>query len=98
MNQKQEALSEVDIVRYTKPSEETAWAAFGLWLNRSVNGASLAVFRICTGLIMTLEAWSLCQPSASTGGAVPLQTFYTGADVRFHFPYAGFHWLPILPT
>ncbi len=94
MNQKQE--TSLDIVRSREASQESAWAGFVLWLNRPVDGASLAVFRICIGLVMTLEAWSLCRPSASTSGAVPLQSFYTGPEVHLHFPYTGFHWLPIL--
>jgi len=44
---------------------------------------------------MVLEAWSLCRPSASSNGQVPLEVFYTGPDVKFHFAYPGFHWLPV---
>lgn len=68
---------------------------FGARLNTPVNGASLGVFRICVGLVMLLEAWSLCTPSKLTGGGVPLEVFYAGADIRFHFPYHGFGWLPL---
>jgi hypothetical protein len=32
------------------------------------------------------------------GGGVPLETYYTGSDIKFHFPYDGFGWLPMLPT
>jgi hypothetical protein len=46
---------------------------------------------------MALEALSLCRPSASTNGRIPLEVFYTGANVKFHFAYPGFHWLPVLP-
>jgi vitamin K-dependent gamma-carboxylase len=98
MKQKQEASPREDRAISGKASQESLWGSCVLWLNRPADGGSLAVFRICIGLIMTLEAWSLCRPSASTNGAIPLQTFYTGQEVHFHFPYAGFHWLPILPT
>lgn len=47
---------------------------------------------------MALEAYSLCRPSESTGGKIPLETYYTGADITFSFPYEGFEWLPLLPA
>ena len=72
-------------------------SAFQSWLARPVNGASLAIFRFCVGIVMALEAYTLCVPSASTFGQVPLTTFYTGADIKFRAPYAGFEWLPVLP-
>ena len=75
-----------------------AWDRFALLLHKPINGASLGVFRMAVGLIMTLEAWSFCRPSASSHGEVPLKVFYTGADIKFHFAYPGFHWLPVLPT
>jgi vitamin K-dependent gamma-carboxylase len=48
---------------------------------------------------MALEAYSLCRPNpaAISKGTSPLDTYYTGADIRFHFPYDGFEWLPLLP-
>ena len=46
---------------------------------------------------MVLEAYSLCRPSAMTSGQIPLETYYTGTDIRFNFPYEGFYWLPLLP-
>jgi vitamin K-dependent gamma-carboxylase len=66
-------------------------------LARPVQSASLAFFRIAVGVVMMLEAWSLLRPSASTNGRVMLETYYTGADVTCHFPYAWFEWLPVLP-
>ncbi|HXT41736.1 MAG TPA: HTTM domain-containing protein [Candidatus Angelobacter sp.] len=73
------------------------WERFNLLLARPVSGASLAVVRICIGIVMVLEAYSLCRPSAMTSGQIPLETYYTGPDVRFNFPYEGFYWLPLLP-
>ena len=73
------------------------WAHFCAYLSTSVDGASLAVFRIAVGSIMALEALSLCRPSASTNGRIPLEVFYTAPNVKFHFAYPGFHWLPVLP-
>jgi hypothetical protein len=65
-----------------------------LLLATPVDGASLAVFRIEFGAIMMLEALALVRPSLSSGGAAPLETYYTG--VTFSFPYDGFEWLPLL--
>jgi hypothetical protein len=62
-----------------------------------VSGASLAVFRIAVGIVMLLEAISCFRPSASSGGRIPLEVYYTGSDVTFSFPYEGFGWLPLLP-
>lgn len=77
-----------------------AWQQFASLLAMRVSGASLAVFRICVGVVMTLEAYSLCVPNraAIASGKSPLQNYYTGPDVTFHFPYAGFEWLPLLPA
>src|SRR3974390_1372879 len=80
------------------PRLSRGWAWFCSYLSTPVNGASLAAFRIAVGLIMALEALSLCRPSASTNGKIPLEVFYTGANVKFHFAYPGFHWLPVLPA
>jgi vitamin K-dependent gamma-carboxylase len=74
------------------------WNRFQFLLARPVNGASLAAFRIAVGLVMTLEAFSLLRPSASTSGRVMLETYYTGSDIKFHFPYGWFEWLPVLPN
>ncbi len=73
------------------------WLRLKSLLARPVENASLAFFRIGVGIVMMLEAWSLLRPSASTNGRVMLETYYTGADVTCHFPYAWFEWLPILP-
>lgn len=75
------------------------WIKLIAWLNQPVSGSSLALFRICVGLIMALEAYSLCRPSpgAISSGASPLETYYTGAELKFHFPFAWAGWLPMLP-
>src|SRR5215471_8732586 len=73
------------------------WAWLQSIMAAPVNGSSLAAFRISVGLVMALEAWALCRPSASSNGKIPLEVFYTGPGVQFHFPYPGFHWLPIMP-
>ncbi|MEZ6120764.1 MAG: HTTM domain-containing protein [Pirellulaceae bacterium] len=69
-------------------------------LATSVDGASLAVFRICVGVLMALEGWSLLVPhDAAVTTGTPLQNYYTGNDIRFHWPFEGFEWLPLLsPT
>jgi vitamin K-dependent gamma-carboxylase len=73
------------------------WARFKKVLAQPVSGASLAIFRMAVGLVMALEAFSLLRPSASTAGKVMLETYYTGADIKFHLPYALFEWLPWFP-
>jgi vitamin K-dependent gamma-carboxylase len=70
---------------------------FKQYLARAVDGSSLAVMRIAVGLVMVLEAYTLCHPSASTFGQVPLQVFYTGPNIHVSFPYQAFGWLPLLP-
>lgn len=62
-----------------------------------VNGASLAVLRICLGVVMMLEAYSLATPSAMMQGRTPMESFYVGQENKFHLPYDGFEWLPMLP-
>lgn len=73
---------------------------FKTFLAKPVSGASLAAFRIAVGLVMALEAYALCVPNlaAITTGTSPLETYYTGQDIRFHFPYEAFEWLPLLPA
>src|SRR5690242_13736768 len=74
------------------------WMRFNSLLARPVNGTSLAIFRVAVGVVMALEAISLCFPSASTFGKTPLEVFYTGPNVKFTFPYEGFQWVPMLPA
>ena len=75
-----------------------SWDRFQQWLATPVNGASLAVLRMAAGIVMILEVYSLCNPSAMVGGRVPLATYYTGADITFNFAYPGMSWLPLLPA
>jgi hypothetical protein len=67
-------------------------------LDRAVSAESLAFFRIAVGLVMLLEAVSLFLPSESSGGRSHLEVYYAGREVTFHLPYAGFGWLPLLPS
>lgn len=66
-------------------------------LGRLIDGASLGALRMAMGFIMLLETWSLCRPSPSANGAVPLVLYYTGRDIRFTLPYDSFGWLPLFP-
>jgi hypothetical protein len=68
-------------------------------LAKQVDGGSLALFRIGVGLVMALEAYSLCRPyvGALSNGKSPLELYYAGPDITFHFPYSPFAWLPVLP-
>lgn len=76
------------------------WESWGraLRLDRAVSAESLAFFRIAVGLVMLLEAVSLFLPSESSGGRSHLEVYYAGREVTFHLPYAGFGWLPLLPS
>ena len=76
------------------------WESWGraLCLDRAVSAESLAFFRIAVGLVMLLEAVSLFLPSESSGGRSHLDVYYAGSEVTFHLPYAGFGWLPLLPS
>ena len=57
------------------------------------------MLRICLGVVMALEAISLCQPNraALSYGTTPLETYYTGPGITFHFPFEGLDWLPLAP-
>src|SRR6266542_4613251 len=74
------------------------WERFKMILATPVHGASLAALRIAVGLVMALEAYSLCRPSAMVQGQTPLERYFSGPDIQFHFPYEGFNWLPLLPA
>ena len=74
------------------------WARFKERLAVPVSGGSLAALRIALSLVMALEAYSLCRPSAMMQGRIPLQSYFIGPDVTFHLPYAWFDWLPMLPA
>ena len=76
------------------------WVRLQTRLGAPVNGASLAAFRFALGMVMSLEAYSLFQPNvaAINTGLSPLQTYFTGPDIKFHFSYEGFQWIPLLPA
>src|SRR5262245_29222506 len=78
----------------------SGWERLKARLAEPVNGASLAFFRIALGVVMALEAWSLTRPDAAaiSSGRTPLDTYYTGAEITFHFPYELFSWLPLFPA
>lgn len=81
----------------SRPAAVAGWARrWSGWLARPVSGASLGVFRIAVGLVMFLEAWSSFHPSFSTAGRIPLEVYYTGAEVAFPMQYEWFRWLPLL--
>ncbi len=79
------------------PNSPGVWAKFKLLLSSAVSGKSLAAFRVAIGLVMCLEAYSLVAPSDIIMGRTPLNTYYTGSEIKFNLPYAGFEWLPLLP-
>lgn len=81
------------------PAPHSLWGRLLVVLSHPTSGSSLAVFRMALGLVMALEAWSLCQPdgAAISSGATPLENYYTGAQITFHFPYSLLEWLPLLP-
>jgi hypothetical protein len=85
---------------HAKQAGAGAFAPFKSLLAAPVSGASLAIFRIALGVVMSLEAFDLLRPNraAISSGLTPLETYYTGADIHFHFPYPAFEWLPLLPA
>lgn len=75
------------------------WSALREMLSAPVSGASLGIFRIVFGAIMLLEAITLVRPSTMiTGAPTPLDVYYAGSNLHFHFPYLLFQWLPVLPS
>ncbi|MBM3822161.1 MAG: hypothetical protein FJ404_04570 [Verrucomicrobia bacterium] len=71
-----------------------------LWiarLDQPVHGASLAFLRIAFGCLMFLETRSLQAPSPITNQHIPLETYFSGFDLKFSLPYAWFSWVPMLP-
>lgn len=90
----------IPAIEHPSATAQGYWCRFQRLLRLPVSGASLAVFRISFGLVMALEAYSLCRPDvAAIGmGSSPLQTYYMGSDITFNFPYAIFSWLPLLPA
>lgn len=65
-------------------------------LSTPVSGESLAIFRIMLGLLMTLEALTLCVPMKDmvSTGRTPLDAYFTDPRITFHTPYPLFEWLP----
>lgn len=66
------------------------WTRFKDILSRPVDAASLAVFRICFGVVMFLEAMSLVRPLADQS---LVERFYTGEHVQWLFRFPGFQWV-----
>jgi hypothetical protein len=61
-------------------------------------GLMWAVATLARQKLLLLEAISLFLPSESSGGRSHLEVYYAGREVTFHLPYAGFGWLPLLPS
>jgi vitamin K-dependent gamma-carboxylase len=81
------------------PKRRFSWDEFKRLLGVEVSGASLAMLRIGIGIIMVLEAYSLWKPNhgSISSGRSQLETYFTGADITFHFPFPLFSWVPLLP-
>ena len=74
------------------------WDQLTSLLATPVNGTSLAMMRIGVGIIMALEGYALIVPhDAAITSGTPLERYYTGSDISFHWPYEGLEWLPMLP-
>ena len=86
------------ITTSTARKQTSRWSRFRLLQGREVPAASLALLRIGIGLIMILEAYSLWKPNhgSITAGLSQLETYFTGGDITFHFPFPLFSWLPLL--
>ncbi|KAA5542167.1 hypothetical protein FYK55_15270 [Roseiconus nitratireducens] len=63
-------------------------AEFKALLSTPVDGASLAAFRICFGLVM---AWHIGKFLIPTDGVRPLDLYYVNPP--WHFTYLGFEWV-----
>ena len=61
-------------------------------LARPVDGASLAVLRICFGVILL---WHILKQFRVSGGRTFIDFFYN--EPAFHFPYYGFEWVKPVP-
>lgn len=66
----------------------TLWFRLHEALSESVNGASLAVFRICFGLAL---AWDMLKHVRPVGNTCLADLYYS--QVGFHFTYPGFSWV-----
>ncbi len=62
------------------------------YLARSVDGASLAVFRVSFGIILL---WHMVKQFQVRGGRNFIDFFYN--EPAFHFPYYGFEWVKPVP-
>ncbi|MBX7167100.1 MAG: HTTM domain-containing protein [Pirellulales bacterium] len=65
------------------------------WLQRPVDGASLAAFRIGFGLTVIYLLGSFLVPRA--GGRNWIDLLLTGPETRWHFPYPYLTWIRPLP-
>ncbi len=81
------------------PVRTSCWERMRQVMSRPVSGASLALLRIGVGLVMCLEAYSLWRPhhGSISSGKSQLETYFTGPDITFNFPYSALSWLPLLP-
>ncbi len=68
------------------------WSQFGRLLATQVDGASLAVFRICFGLIILW--WAIRHLWPASGGN-RVYSYFTATN--WNFPYPGFEWVRPLP-
>ncbi|MCC9600307.1 HTTM domain-containing protein [Stieleria sp. JC731] len=74
--------------RASKKHARDYLAEFKALLSLPVDGASLAVFRICFGLVM---AWHIGKFLIYTGSLRPLDLYYVNPP--WHFTYLGFEWV-----
>lgn len=80
---------ELDAINLTQSYRQTLVER----LFQPVDGASLAVFRICFALAM---AWHLAKQFSTLGGGTVIDFLYGNA--AFSFPYRGFEWVQPLPS
>lgn len=64
-------------------------------LSHRVSGQSLAVFRICLGLVLAYDAIDFLWPREEIGNYITYQ--FSPATNAWLFPYAGFEWVHPLP-
>lgn len=64
-------------------------------LGRRVSGLSLALFRICLGLVLAYDALNYLWPREGIGNFIALD--FSRENNPWLFPYAGFEWVQPLP-
>lgn len=77
------------------PGSARMLQSFRMLLGQRVSGLSLAVFRICLGLVLAYDALYYLWPREGIGNFLTLD--FSRESNPWMFPYAGFEWVQPLP-